>query len=56
MRPAIPGKRAAIGAVVAALVAAGCGAGATPAPTGAFVLPLQLTPSREKVFYDKMFY
>jgi ABC-type nitrate/sulfonate/bicarbonate transport system substrate-binding protein len=49
MRLATSGKRLGIGAVVAALVAAGCGAGATPAPTAAFVLPLQLTPSHVSV-------
>ena len=49
MHPGISGKRLAIGAVVASLVAAGCAAGATPAPTGAFVIPIQLTPSHVSV-------
>jgi hypothetical protein len=49
MHPGITSKRIVIGAVVAALAAAGCGAGATPAPTGAFVIPIQLTPSHVSV-------
>ncbi len=49
MHLAISGKRLVIGAVTAALVAAGCSAGATPAPTGAFVIDLQLTPSHVSV-------
>jgi ABC-type nitrate/sulfonate/bicarbonate transport system substrate-binding protein len=49
MHPAISGKRFVIGAVTAALVAAGCGAGATPTPTGAFPIHLQLTPSHVSV-------
>jgi ABC-type nitrate/sulfonate/bicarbonate transport system substrate-binding protein len=38
-----------IGAVVAAVGGAACTAAATPAPTGAFVIPLQLTPSHVSV-------
>jgi ABC-type nitrate/sulfonate/bicarbonate transport system substrate-binding protein len=49
MHPGISGKRLAVGAVMASLIAAGCGAGATPTPTGAFVIPIQLTPSHVSV-------
>jgi ABC-type nitrate/sulfonate/bicarbonate transport system substrate-binding protein len=43
------GKRLAIGLAMAALIGAGCTAGATPAPSGAFKLHLQLTPSHVSV-------
>jgi ABC-type nitrate/sulfonate/bicarbonate transport system substrate-binding protein len=49
MYRATAAKRIVLGAVVASLIAAGCAAGATPTPTGAFVLPIQLTPSHVSV-------
>jgi ABC-type nitrate/sulfonate/bicarbonate transport system substrate-binding protein len=49
MHLAISGKRFVIGAVTAALVAAGCTAGATPTPTGALAFHLQLTPSHTSI-------
>ena len=49
MQLAINGKRVLIGTAVAALVAAGCSAAATPAPTGAFKLHMQLTPSHVSI-------
>jgi len=45
MQLAMSAKRLVIGALTTAVVAAGCSAGATPTPTGPFVIPLQLTPS-----------
>jgi ABC-type nitrate/sulfonate/bicarbonate transport system substrate-binding protein len=49
MQLSISGKRIVIGSAVAILVAAGCTAGATTAPTGAFKLHMQLTPSHVSV-------
>ena len=49
MRSMSPGKRLLIGAMVAAVGGAACTAAATPAPTGAFVIPIQLTPSHVSV-------
>lgn len=45
MHVALSVKRFAIGAAAAALVAAGCTAGGTPAPSGATKIHLSLTPS-----------
>jgi ABC-type nitrate/sulfonate/bicarbonate transport system substrate-binding protein len=49
MHAAALGKRFLIAGAIASLVAAGCTAGATPTPTGAFKLHMQLTPSHVSV-------
>lgn len=49
MQLGMSARRALVGAMAAGLIAAGCGAGATPAPTGAFPIHLALTPSHVSV-------
>lgn len=49
MQLGMSARRAMVGAMAAGLIAAGCGAGATPAPTGAFPIHLALTPSHVSV-------
>jgi ABC-type nitrate/sulfonate/bicarbonate transport system substrate-binding protein len=53
MQRAVFGRRFLIGAALASLVATACTAGATPTPTGAFKLHLQLTPSHVSVEIGK---
>jgi ABC-type nitrate/sulfonate/bicarbonate transport system substrate-binding protein len=49
MHAAFVAKRFVVGAAFAALVVTACTAGATPTPTGAFKLHMQLTPSHVSV-------
>ncbi len=49
MQLRISAKRLVVGAMTAAVIAAGCSSSATPAPSGAFKLHLQLTPSHVSV-------
>ena len=49
MQLAMSARRLMIGAVATAVIAAGCSSSSTPAPSGAFKLHLQLTPSHVSV-------
>jgi ABC-type nitrate/sulfonate/bicarbonate transport system substrate-binding protein len=49
MSVSVSGQRSIVGAVLVALLAAGCGAGATPTPTGPLAFHVQLTPSHVSV-------
>jgi ABC-type nitrate/sulfonate/bicarbonate transport system substrate-binding protein len=45
MSSSVPGQRFVVAAVLGALLASGCGAGATPTPTGPLAFHMQITPS-----------